>query len=267
MVEGINALIGDALSMLDALQGGINVAAPAGLLFFGLLTGLRHSMEADHIAAVLSLVASDRKKVRRASLLGAMWGLGHTASLFAAGLVVLLLAVNIPASISSKMEFGVGVMLLFLAVSAFTGLNTGRFLRALPGLSRSGQKHSHEHVHYHENGPHSHVHAHTDGQHAHAHKSLIVGMVHGMAGSGALMLVVLSTINSIPLGLAYIAIFGAGSIASMIGTSTLMGIPFARLASSAKLGLILRYAAASTTLAVGAGLIYNLVWVDRIFMQ
>jgi hypothetical protein len=73
--------------------------------------------------------------------------------------------------------------------------------------------------------------------------------------------VVLSTIHSIPLGLAYIAIFGAGSIVGMAGTSTLLGIPFVKLASSAKVSLVLRYVAATTTLAIGAGLVYNLVWI------
>jgi hypothetical protein len=90
-------------------------------------------------------------------------------------------------------------------------------------------------------------------------------MVHGIAGSGALLLIVLSTINSIPLGLAYIAIFGAGSIGGMAGISTLIGIPFVKLSNSAKISTTLRYAAAITTLAIGSALIYELVWIDKIF--
>ncbi len=78
-------------------------------------------------------------------------------------------------------------------------------------------------------------------------------------------LIVLSTINSIPLGLAYIAIFGAGSIGGMTAISTLIGIPFVKLANSAKVSLLLRYAAAITTLAIGTGMIYDLVWIDKIF--
>ena len=104
---------------------------------------------------------------------------------------------------------------------------------------------SHKHIHHHQGKVvHSHGHVH-DAEHGHGHKSLIVGMVHGMAGSGALLLIVLSTINSIPLGLAYIAIFGAGSIVGMVGISTLIGIPFVKLANSAKVSLLLRYAAAN----------------------
>ncbi len=258
ILDTINTAIGP---LFNIVQSNINLAAPTGILLLGLLTGLRHSMEADHIAAVLSVVASNHKNIKRASMLGAIWGLGHTTSLFVAGLVVLLLAVNISETISSRLEFGVGVMLLFLGFTTLTGWNIGKFFKGL-----WHQKLSHKHIHYHEgnNIVHSHGHIH-DNEHKHGHKSLIIGMVHGMAGSGALLLLVLSTIHSIPLGLAYIAIFGAGSIGGMAAVSTLMGIPFVKLSNSAKISVALRYAAAITTLAIGAGLIYELVWIEKIF--
>ena len=256
-MDTINTVIGP---LFNIVQSNINVAAPTGILLLGLLTGLRHSMEADHIAAVLSVVASSHKNIKRASMLGAIWGLGHTMSLFVAGLVVLLLAVNISETISNRLEFGVGIMLLFLGFTTLTGWSIGKFFKGL-----RHQKSSHKHIHHHQgNIVHSHGHIH-DNEHKHGHKSLIIGMVHGMAGSGALLLIVLSTINSIPLGLAYIVIFGAGSIGGMVGVSTLMGIPFVKLSNSAKISIALRYAAAITTLAIGAGLIYDLVWIDQIF--
>jgi hypothetical protein len=90
-------------------------------------------------------------------------------------------------------------------------------------------------------------------------------MVHGMAGSGALMLVALSTINSVPLGLAYIALFGTGSIASMAAMSTLISLPFAK-ARHLRLNLVLRYVAAVITLAIGAGLMYELGVVEQVFL-
>jgi hypothetical protein len=216
-------------------------------------------MEADHIAAVSTIVAAGerQKRLRRAPLLGALWGLGHTASLFAAGLVVLLLAVSIPEKVSGTLEFGVGMMLVFLGVTTLTGFSIGKFLRGIFG------RHSHVHVHEDTGVVHSHDHDHHD--HRHGHKSLVVGMVHGMAGSGALMLVVLSTINSVPLGLAYIALFGAGSIASMAAMSTLIGLPFAK-ARHLKLNLLLKYVAAFITLAIGAGLIYELGIVQQVFL-
>jgi hypothetical protein len=206
-------------SLFNIVQSNINVAAPTGILLLGLVTGLRHSIEADHVAAVLSVVASSHKNIKRATMLGAIWGLGHTTSLFIAGLLVLLLAVNISDTLSSRMEFGVGIMLLFLGVTTFTGWSVGKFFKGL-----RHRKSSHKHIHHHYgNVVHSHEHVHDDAEHGHGHKSLIVGMVHGMAGSGALLLIVLSTIHSIPLGLAYIAIFGAGSIGGMAGISTLIG--------------------------------------------
>lgn len=257
-MDSINTVIGP---LFNIVQSNINAAAPTGILLLGLVTGLRHSMEADHIAAVLSVVASNHKNIKRASMLGAIWGLGHTMSLFVAGLVVLLFAVNISETISSRLEFGVGIMLLFLGFTTLTGWSIGKFFKGLRHKTSS-----HKHIHYHEsnNIVHSHGHIH-DTEHKHGHKSLIIGMVHGMAGSGALLLIVLSTINSIPLGLAYIAIFGAGSIGGMAAVSTLMGIPFVKLSNSAKISIALRYAAAITTLAIGTGLIYDLVWIEQIF--
>jgi ABC-type nickel/cobalt efflux system permease component RcnA len=262
IVDTINAVIEP---LFNSVQSNINVAAPTGILLLGLVTGLRHSIEADHVAAVLSVVASNHKNIKRASVLGAIWGLGHTMSLFVAGLVVLLLAVNISETVSSRLEFGVGIMLLFLGVTTFTGWSIGKFFKGLRHQKSSSSTSSHKHIHNHQgNVVHSHRHVH-DSEHRHGHKSLIIGMIHGMAGSGALLLIVLSTINSIPLGLAYIAIFGAGSIGGMAGISTLIGIPFVKLSNSAKISIALRYAAAITTLAIGAGLIYDLVWVDQIF--
>ena len=259
IAETINHLVE---TIFAPLEGNISAAAPAGLLLLGLITGLRHSMEADHVAAVSTIVATGKSKLSRAPLLGLLWGVGHTATLFVAGLIVLSLAISIPEKISGMLEFGVGMMLVFLGATALTGFKTGKFLR---GMIRRGS-HAHEHVHVHEDTGvvHSHDHVHHQ-DHGHGHKSLIVGMVHGMAGSGALMLVVLSTITSVPLGLAYIAIFGAGSIASMVAMSALIGLPFARVGHP-KFSLVLKYVAAIVTLAIGAGLLYQLGVVEQIFL-
>lgn len=258
IAESFNQLIHVAFA---PLEGNISVVAPVGLLLLGLITGLRHSMEADHIAAVSTIVATGERqnRLRRAPLLGVLWGLGHTASLFAAGFAVLLLAVSIPEKMSGTLEFGVGIMLVFLGVTTLTGFKVGRFVRGMFG------RHTHEHVHVHEDTGIVHSHDHDHNDHRHGHKSLLVGMVHGMAGSGALMLVVLSAINSVPLGLAYIALFGAGSIASMAAMSTLIGLPFAKV-RHLKLNLVLRYVAAVITLAIGAGLIYELGIVEQVFL-
>ena len=258
IVESFNQLIE---TMFAPIEGNISASAPAGLVLLGLITGLRHSMEADHIAAVSTIVSVSKNKLSRAPLIGMMWGAGHTAMLFVAGLIVLLFAVSIPEQISGTLEFGVGVMLVFLGATTLTGFSLGKFLRGMYG------RHPHGHVHVHKDMglEHSHDHDHHHDDHNHGHKSLIVGMVHGLAGSGALMLIILSTINSVPLGLAYIAIFGVGSIASMAGMSALIGLPFAK-AKHIKLNLVLRYVAAAITLAIGAGLIYELGVVQKIFI-
>lgn len=248
-------------AMFAPLEGNIGAAAPAGLLLLGLITGLRHSMEADHVAAVSTIVATGKSKLSRAPLLGLLWGVGHTATLFVAGLIVLLMATSIPERISGTLEFGVGIMLVFLGATTLTGFNVGKFLR---GMIRRSNTHAHIHVHKDTGVVHSHDHDHHQ-DHTHGHKSMIVGMIHGMAGSGALMLVVLSTINSVPLGLAYIAIFGAGSIASMTAMSALIGLPFAKVRHP-KFSLVLRYVAAVITLAIGAGLMYELGVVEQIFL-
>jgi len=259
LVESLNHLID---TVFAPIEGNLSVSAPAGLLLLGLITGFRHSMEADHIAAVSTLVAVGKNKLRRAPLIGMMWGLGHTATLFIAGLIVLLFAVSIPEKLSGTLEFGVGIMLVFLGATTLTGFNMGKFLRGLYGR----HSHGHGHVHVHEDTGlvHSHDHDHHE-DHKHGHKSMIVGMIHGMAGSGALILIIMSTINSVPLGLAYIAIFGAGSIASMAAMSALIGLPFAK-ARHIKLNFVLKYIAAAITLAIGAGLIFELGVVEKIFI-
>lgn len=259
ILEVFDILFQPLFTVFELLEANINIAAPSGILLLGLVTGLRHSMEADHVAAVSTMVASNNGNIKRASVLGAVWGLGHTSAIFIAGLMVLLLAVNIPHDISAKMEFGVGIMLIFLAATTLTGLDLGRLLRGMRGW-----KNTHSHPHSHNDFVHIHSHNHT-GNHHHTHRSLVVGIIHGMAGSGALMLVILSTIQSVPLGLAYITIFGAGSVASMAGISALMGIPFAKLGNSVRLRFALRYTAGIVTLFIGAGLIYDLIAVERIF--
>lgn len=247
--------------MFGPLEGSINDATPAGLLVLGLIMGLRHSMEADHLAAVSTIVTTNKRNRFRAPMLGALWGIGHTTSLLIAGMIVLLLAINIPERVSGMMEFGVGIMLVLLAIQALTGFKIGHFLR---GIVRH-EKHSHLHVHEDIGITHTHDHDHKQ-DHKHGHKSLIVGMIHGMAGSGALMLAVLSTMDSVPLGLAYIAIFGAGSIASMAAMSTLIGLPIAK-AKNRTVGLALKYVSSAIALVIGIGLIYDLGIVERVFVQ
>jgi len=191
-----------------------------GLLGLGLILGLRHALDPDHIAAV-STIVSESRSVRRSSLIGTFWGLGHTMSLLIAGVLVIALKVQISDRIALWMEFAVALMLIFLGLKAT--------LRSLRGWKL------HRHRHMHDGSTHSHLHLHREGdERAHRHRHLIglgarpffVGLVHGMAGSAALMILVLATIPSALAGLIYIAVFGIGSVGGMLIMSSLISLPF-----------------------------------------
>ena len=197
------------------------------VLSLGLLFGLKHATEVDHVVAV-STIASEHKNVFRSSVVGALWGIGHTASLLISGAIVLSLRVAIPERVSGWLEFAVALMIIVLGVSALW--------RAL----RKGSK-VHAHQHSHDGVSHTHIHFHEhETKHApalhtaHSHavkrigwKPVLVGTVHGLAGSGALTLLVLTQIGSMWLGLVYLAIFGFGSLIGMLLISGLIGLPFA----------------------------------------
>ena len=191
-------------------------------LTLGFVLGLRHALDPDHLVAV-STIVSEHKSIKRSSLVGTFWGLGHTASLLGIGIVILLLRASIPAHFEPWMEAPVAAMLIVLGVSA-----TWRVFR-----ERGWQVHTHTHSHE-DRAPHTHVHLHAHEQHDHKHrlfrmgrKPFLVGLVHGVAGSAALTLAVLTTIPSVALGLLYITVFGIGSIGGMLLMSAMIGLPFA----------------------------------------
>lgn len=196
------------------------------LLGLGLLFGLKHATEADHIVAV-STIVSEQRSLLRSSLVGALWGVGHSMALIFVGIIVLALRVAIPESVANWMEFGVALMIVALGVSAL-----------LAALRRRSDVHLHQHTHDGVSHVHIHFHEpkteHTGAATAHSHavsrigfKPLLVGAMHGLAGSAALTLLVLTQINSTALGLLYLAVFGVGSICGMLLMSGLIGLPFA----------------------------------------
>jgi ABC-type nickel/cobalt efflux system permease component RcnA len=195
-------------------------ATVATALAGGFVLGLQHALDPDHLVAV-STIVSDHKSLRRSSLIGTFWGLGHSASLLGVGLAIILLRVTIPETILPWMEAPVAVMLIALGISA-----TRRALR-----ERGVQIHTHVHEHGHR--PHEHVHVHLGEEHNHTHRMFklgrrpfAVGLVHGFAGSAALTLLVLTKIPSIALGLVYMAVFGIGSIGGMLIMSAVISLPF-----------------------------------------
>ena len=185
----------------------------------GLLLGIQHALDPDHLIAV-STIVSEHKNFKWASLIGVFWGLGHTTTLLIVGLLVIGLRVSIPPRLGEGLEFLVALMLVILGINV---------LRKAFGAERV---HLHTHSHSPETHTHFHVHDNPRQDHAHPHpfkamrRPFIVGMVHGLAGSAALMLLVLSTIESPVGGLLYIVIFGLGSVGGMLLLSGIIGLPF-----------------------------------------
>jgi len=209
--------------MLDN-SGSFNILA---VLSIGLVFGLKHATEVDHVVAI-STIVSREKNVFRSAVVGALWGAGHTASLLIVSVIVLSLRVAIPERVSGWLEFGVALMITSLGISALW-----RAVRKNAEVHVHQHGHdglSHAHVHFHENynktapashSPHSHVVS------LIGWKPVLIGMMHGFAGSGALTLLLLTQISSSLLGFLYVGTFGFGSIVGMLLMSGLIGLPFA----------------------------------------
>jgi ABC-type nickel/cobalt efflux system permease component RcnA len=232
------------------------------VLGIGLLFGLKHATEIDHVVAV-STIVSQHRNVWRSAIVGALWGAGHTAALLITGVFVLSLRIAIPERVSHWLEFGVAVMII--------GLGATALWRA---LRKRGDVHVHEHSH--DGVSHVHVHFHDqqtqhearrDAPRAHTHavsrvglKPILIGAMHGLAGSGALTLLILTQIESTWRGLLFLAVFGAGSLVGMLLMSGLIGLPFAL--TSRNLTTVhhrLQTAAAVASLAFGFWYAYGLL--------
>jgi ABC-type nickel/cobalt efflux system permease component RcnA len=189
--------------------------SPLAILGLGFVLGLRHALDVDHLAAV-STIVSQRRSVWRSSLVGVAWGIGHTTSLLVIAIAVIGLHARIAPWVEQCLELGVALMLIGLGV------------RLLHGVIRGDELHAH--VHTHGGRPHVHPHWHRDGAGGHEHASshrrpFAVGLVHGLAGSGGLMLAVAATIPDRLLAIGYVLIFGLGSIGGMAIMSALFAIP------------------------------------------
>jgi len=224
------------------------------LLSLGFLLGLKHALDADHVAAILT-IATENRTFWRSSLIGFCWGVGHTVILLIVGTAVLLFKLTIPSAWAKLFEVAVGMMLVGLGLSVAFALWRERV---------------HLHAHWHEHGEqHRHLHSHSRGaHHDHLHrfrleyKSLAVGMVHGLAGSAALLLLVLAAVPSLAVGLVYILVFGTGSILGMVFLATAMSIPFAMSAERmARVQQTLRAAAALFSIVLGSTILFELLIV------
>ncbi len=217
------------------------------LLMLGFVLGMRHATDPDHVVAVSTIVSRERT-FRGAALIGALWGLGHTVTITLVGGAIVAFGLVIPRKVELSMELGVAVMLLVLGAMSLSG-TLRRF---------------HEIAH---------------GEHAHGERSLVarlgkagvarallVGVVHGMAGSAAVALLVLTTVRDVTFAMLYLALFGLGTVAGMMTLTTLLAAPFALAARrSGELTAWLSRATGVASLALGAYLVYEIGVVERLF--
>ncbi|MCF2521734.1 urease accessory protein [Bradyrhizobium sp. G127] len=192
-----------------------------GILGFGFLLGMQHALEADHIAAVSS-IAARRSNVGDIVRHGLTWGLGHTLTLFVSAGAAILLGHAIPEHVSRPLETAVGVMLVGLGAHVLWRLWRDRvhFHQHRHG---DGIQHFHLHSHAADPAPHQR------SAHAHGHgfrwRTLLVGLMHGMAGSAALLVLAVTQAASPEYGLLYVLLFGMGSMLGMGALSTVIAVP------------------------------------------
>jgi len=229
----------------------------------GFLLGIRHATDPDHVIAVTTIV-SRQQSVRHAGIIGALWGLGHTITIVLVGTGIIVFNLVIPPRIGLAMELAVGLMLILLGILNLTGLTRWITERFTP---EHGAGIVHSHIHRHGGEPHVHTHTHEPDAHVGLEerpqgpfqqllarlglyqllRPLAVGIVHGLAGSAAVALLVLTTIRDPRWAIAYLLVFGIGTIAGMMLITIILGAPFAYTGK--------RFAALNRGLGLASGLI------------
>jgi high-affinity nickel-transport protein len=232
------------------------------ILGLGFLLGMRHATDADHVVAVTTIVARYRT-FRDAAWIGISWGIGHSLTILAVGGGIVLFKWVIPPRVGLSMELAVGIMLVLLGVATVRSIWRTRAPSIGPG-------HGLVHAHAHEHGDfvHTHRHGHEPGTHSHpadrtpvhwldrhfgrlgvyrATRPLVIGMVHGLAGSAAIALLVLTTIGNPAWAAFYLLVFGVGTLVGMMVLTLALATPFVYSSR--------RWQAISRGLALGAGLL------------
>jgi high-affinity nickel permease len=226
---------------------------PLTMLGVGFLLGLRHALDADHLAAV-STVLAERPSVVASGAVGLWWGIGHTITLMMVGAVVLALGLRLPQNFEALAESGVAMLLVVLGGTLGVKVYRERW---------------HVHSHRHDGEEHVHFHSHQAQKgHRHRHwvtstiRPLCIGMAHGLAGSAAVMLMILSATERMAEGLFSIAMFGAGSIVGMMTLGVTISLPLVfSLRISRRVFLALQGCASLASLCVGLGMLAKLILV------
>jgi high-affinity nickel-transport protein len=240
------------------------------IIALGFFSGMRHATDADHVVAVTTIVSRERS-IRSAALIGILWGLGHTITIFLVGSLIILFGIVIPPRLGLTMELSVGLMLILLGILNLSGLM--RWIAENFGGGRS-------------------AHSHTHGDLAHTHtgeniaslgwmdrvfgrlslyqllRPLAVGIVHGLAGSAAIALLVLTTIR-VPLwAMVYLLVFGLGTVAGMMLITAAIAVPFTVSEKRfARMNHFLATASGVISLVFGLLIVYEMGFVHGLFTQ
>jgi len=254
------------------------------ILAIGFLLGMRHATDPDHVIAVSTIVSRERSIVK-AGWIGILWGIGHTLTIIVVGTAIILFGLAIPVRVGLTMEFSVGLMLILLGVLNLTGAIrylSEKFSPAHPKVTGD-----HAHIHEHGSQMHLHWHSHQPGKEHHAEslappkwaersatrlgvfhtvRPLFVGLVHGLAGSAAVALLVLTTIREARWAVLYLLIFGAGTIAGMMLITAAIALPFSFAGYKfAWLNRSLVFGSGLLSLVFGFFVCYQIAIVDGLF--
>lgn len=254
------------------------------ILALGFWLGMQHATDPDHVIAVSTIVSRERS-ILKAGLIGILWGIGHTLTILAVGAAIILFGLAIPARVGLTMEFSVAVMLILLGILNLTGAM--QWMREK--LSPAHPQHRGEHTHVHGHGSHVHFHLHTHLEGSEHHgtaltpkkwmrapfaklglyntlRPLLIGIVHGLAGSAAVALLVLGTIRDPRWAVFYLLVFGVGTIAGMMLITAAIALPFS-FAGYRFAWLNRSLVTASGLLSLGFGLFvaYQIGFVDGLF--
>ena len=252
------------------------------IIFLGFFLGMRHATDPDHVIAVTAIVSRQRS-IWHASVIGVLWGLGHTLTILVVGGGIILFNLVIPPRIGLTMELSVAVMLILLGLLNLTGI-----MRLISESAGSWQGRG-VHAHHHNHGDFIHRHSHEHDPERHGHREnqtrqawidrtfgslglyqvlrpLVVGVVHGLAGSAAVALLILTTIQNPWWAIAYLFVFGVGTVVGMMLTTAAIGVPFAYTSwRFVQVNRWLGVASGLVSLGFGLLLVYQIGYVEGLF--
>lgn len=243
---------------------------------FGFLLGMRHATDADHVIAVTTILSRSRRFLH-STMIGALWGFGHTVTVLIVGIAIIAFNVVIPEPVGLGMELAVAVMLIALGILNLTGAMRRVTERLTPPAPLHGHDHAHRHAHADEPAEHGHDHAHLHGHGSdpgllaafgwyQLARPVVVGLVHGLAGSAAVALLVLATISDTGTAIAYLIVFCLGVAAGMALLTTVIGLPFlVSRTRSERINRWLTIGSGILSLVLGIYLGYQVGFVDGLF--